>query len=433
MSRGVGVAPAQGDRRHRALSFALALAIALVGSAGLTTAVRGPAAGTPLAGREAAGPPPAPAVISFLAGAVSPGTGAESAGPSPGAGAAAPVDPASPINPTTPVSVAVEHGRLSDVTMTDTGTGRPVPGALSADGHSWQTSAALSYSDTYQIAAGAIGVDNAVARRTATVSTLHPASLTSAAFRSFGDTAVGVGQPVVVRFSHPVADRAAAERGLSVTSDPPQPGGWFRMSNSEAHYRPPTYWQPGTTIALAANLFGVDLGKGAFGKVDATATLHIHDSWVAKADGRSETMRIFHNGGLVTTMPISLGSADHPSHNGPHVISDRQPSIVMDSCTYGVCQGDPGYYKEKVDLDERISNDGEFVHSAPWSVGQQGLSNVSHGCVNLSPANARWFFGHFAIGDVVEIARSGGPALPVWDTYGDWGLPWAQWQAGGAT
>lgn len=105
----------------------------------------------------------------------------------------------------------------------------------------------------------------------------------------------------------------------------------------------------------------------------------------------------------------------------------------MDSCTYGVCAGDPDYYREKVDLNLRISNDGEFVHSAPWSVGDQGNSNVSHGCVNLAPANAQWMFDHFGIGDVVEITNSGGPILPVWDTYGDWEVPWAEWQAGNAT
>jgi lipoprotein-anchoring transpeptidase ErfK/SrfK len=101
----------------------------------------------------------------------------------------------------------------------------------------------------------------------------------------------------------------------------------------------------------------------------------------------------------------------------------------MDSCTYGVCQGDPGYYKEKVNLDERISIDGEFVHSAPWSVHQQGRVNVSHGCVNLSPANAAWFYQHFTVGDVVEITNSGGPTLPLWDN-GDWTLPWTQWHTG---
>jgi hypothetical protein len=93
----------------------------------------------------------------------------------------------------------------------------------------------------------------------------------------------------------------------------------------------------------------------------------------------------------------------------------------------------PGYYKEQVDIDERISNDGEFVHSAQCSVGSQAGENVSHGCVNLSPANAQWFFDHFALGDVVEITNSGGLPLPLFDTNGDGVLPWPQWQRGGAS
>lgn len=112
-------------------------------------------------------------------------------------------------------------------------------------------------------------------------------------------------------------------------------------------------------------------------------------------------MNIYRNGNLVKTMPISLGSAKYPSHVGPHIVSDKQSTMTMDSCTYGVCEGQAGYYKEKVDQDVRISNDGEFVHSAPWSTGQQGDSNVSHGWVNLSPANAKWFFDHFNVGDVL--------------------------------
>jgi lipoprotein-anchoring transpeptidase ErfK/SrfK len=179
-------------------------------------------------------------------------------------------------------------------------------------------------------------------------------------------------------------------------------------------------------------VFGVDLGGGVYGETDRTETVHVHDAWVAKADGATEQMQIFDNGALVKTMPISLGSPGFPSHTGPHVITDKQPSIIMDSCTYGVCAGQPGYYKEQVDLDLRISDDGEFVHSAPWSVGSQGGANVSHGCVNLSPENAQWFFDHFGVGDVVEITNSGGPPLPLGDTYGDWELSWAQWQKGSA-
>jgi lipoprotein-anchoring transpeptidase ErfK/SrfK len=407
---------------YRAVSSALGAAVLLVTACALITATCGPSAvSRALSGGSLAPPPPLPAAeITLRAGSTPIGDGST------------PVD-AAPINPTTPVTVSVEHGTLREVRVTSARTGQPVAGSLAPDSMSWQTTAPLGYGETYQLAVTAVGADHQEVHQTGTVNTVRPAVLTSASFRPAGLASVGVGQPLVVRFNHPVADRAAAEKALSVTTSPPQLGAWFWMSASEAHYRAESYWRPGTTIQLTANLFGVDLGKGAFGEANRSQTLHIHDSWVAKADGASKMMQIFHNGGLVKSMPISLGSPDHPSHNGPHVISDKQPTMIMDSCTYGVCEGDPGYYREKVDLDLRISNDGEFVHSAPWSVGQQGSSNVSHGCVNLSPANAQWFFDHFNIGDVVEITNSGGPRLPVWDTYGDWTLPWPQWQAGGGS
>lgn len=139
-------------------------------------------------------------------------------------------------------------------------------------------------------------------------------------------------------------------------------------------------------------MYGLNPGGGVYGAQDHTATYHVHDSWIATADGASKQMEIRHNGALVKTMPLSLGALATPTHTGIHIVSSKHPSIVMDSCTFGVCQGQPGYYKETVKLDARISNDGEFVAAVPWSDAQQGHSNVSHGCVNLSPANAQWFY-----------------------------------------
>jgi lipoprotein-anchoring transpeptidase ErfK/SrfK len=392
---------------RRWASVALGLAALVIASVALYTATGGSAA---VHAALAPPPPPKPAaLVSIQSGATT------------------------PINPTTPLSVTVQHGTLQTVEVTDTNTGKKVSGTLAPDAGSWHTEATLGYADSYQVDATAVGENGQVVHQTGTVSTLKPAAQ---AYPSFipapSQSNVGVGQPLVVKFNHPVTDKAAAERALSVTSSPTQEGGWYWISPSEAHYRPKTYWQPGSTITLNANLFGVDLGKGVFGETSRSETIHIHDSWIAKADGQAEQMQIFHNGALVKTMPISLGSPGHPSHLGPHVVSDKLPTMTMDSCTYGVCAGEPGYYKEKVDLDLRISNDGEFVHSAPWSTGQQGSDNVSHGCVNLSPANAQWFFDHFNVGDVVEITNSGGPPLPVYDTYGDWALSWQKWQAGSA-
>jgi lipoprotein-anchoring transpeptidase ErfK/SrfK len=384
-------------------------------------------------------------VLLTLGGGLAVATGAPSAPGAPGLlpappTTAAPVRPVvsiSPgtqgVNPDTPIVVHVAQGRATKVTVTNKASGAPVAGTLAADGSTWTTTQPLAYAAGYAVGVDVAGPDGVGGHQDLVVSTLAPAAQ---AFPSFipppSQATVGVGQPLVVKFNHPVRDRAAAQRGLTVTTTPQQAGSWYWLSDTEAHYRPQTYWTAGSTITLKADLYGVDLGGGVYGETDRSETIHIHDAWVAKADGATKTMQIFQNGKLVNTMPISLGSPGYPSHTGPHVISDKQPSVIMDSCTYGVCEGEPGYYKEKVDLDERISDDGEFVHSAPWSVGSQGGANVSHGCVNLSPANAQWFFDHFGIGDVVEIANSGGPQLPLGDTYGDWELSWAQWLKGSA-
>jgi hypothetical protein len=79
----------------------------------------------------------------------------------------------------------------------------------------------------------------------------------------------------------------------------------------------------------------------------------------------------------------------------------------------------------------RISGDGVFVHAASWSVADQGVRNVSHGCVNISPANAAWFYRTFRHGDIVDIHNTD-VALQPDNKYGDWVITWADWLAGSA-
>lgn len=415
-----------GDRWHRLASLTLGLCIVLIAVCGVRTATRVPGApggfGGPLA------EPAKPARVTVTAGA------ARIELPTPVAGAAAPGDVSlGPVNPTTPVTVAVTDGRLREVRLVESKSGRPVAGELQPDGAGWRSTAPLAYGGRYQLSTVAVNDDNAEVRSVATVAAVAPARLAAVSFIPAPNAGVvGVGQPLVVKFSKAVSDKAAAERALKVTTTPEQPGGWYWFSATEAHYRSARYWTPGTSISLTANMFGVDLGKGTFGQSSRSMSVKIRDSWVAKADGASHQMQVFHNGALVKTMPVSLGSPKNPSHNGPHVVTTRELTRVMDSCTYGVCEGQAGHYRIKADLAVRISSSGEFVHSAPWSVGDQGRRNVSHGCINLSPANARWFFDRIGIGDVVEITNSGGPTLPLWDTYGDWTIPWSQWKTGSA-
>jgi lipoprotein-anchoring transpeptidase ErfK/SrfK len=376
------------------------------------------------------------------------GLGACSSGEDGAASATTPTKPSAPgakvtitagdaarMNPSTPIVVKVTDGKLTTVTVTNSAKGTTVKGEPSADGLSWTSSEPLGYGATYNVVADAENKDGKKTEQKTTLTTVTPAAQAYPAMIPAPPAAgatFGVGQIIGVSFDQDVTDKAAAEKALKVTTTPPQQGSWYWIDKRTVHYRAQNYWQAHTTIQLDAKLYGVNLGGGVFGKTDRSATYKIHDSWVAKADGNSKQMQILHNGAVVNTMPISLGKDATPTHVGPHVISDKQQQIVMDSCTYGLCPPAAGAYKTTEYWAERISNDGEFVHENPNTVGQQGSSNVSHGCINLSPENARAFFGQFNLGDVVEVTNSGGPILPIYDTYGDWEVSWADWQAGSA-
>lgn len=337
------------------------------------------------------------------------------------------------VNPKTPIVVNVQRGKLTSVVVTNP-SGKHVSGAMSGDQTSWQTNEVLGYDTDYQVTAVAVGSDGKTVQQQKTIHTLAPAAqvFPSMIPAPQPGLSLGAGEPIVVKFQQPIKDKAAAERNLQVTSTPNQTGSWSWISNKELHYRPRTYWEPGSKVTVKATVYGVNLGNGVYGEADQTLEFTVHDSWVAKADGATEQMQIFHNGQMVKAMPISMGKDQTPTHVGPHVISDKQPKFTMDSCTYGVCPPDPQAYHSDEFFAERISNDGEFVHENPASVAQQGSANVSHGCINLDHDNAQWFFDNFGLGDVVEIYNSNGPPLPVWDTYGDWEVPWNQWVAGSA-
>jgi lipoprotein-anchoring transpeptidase ErfK/SrfK len=342
------------------------------------------------------------------------------------------------ISPTTPIVVKASNGTITDVTVTNTAKGTKVNGTLSADKTTWTSTDVLGYGSKYSVDAHAADSSGKTLEQQASISTLTPSKQANAnlipAPSSVAQTGVGVGQPIVFQFSYAVPDKnkAAVEKQLSVKSSPAQTGSWYWVDDKNVHYRPKVYWQPGTTLTVTAKIYGVDFGNGVYGADDRTETYHVHDSWVAKADGNTEQMQIFHNGQMVKSMPISMGKDATPTHLGAHVISFKSANYTMDSCTYGICQGQPGWYRSDEKFSQRISNDGEFVHENPNSVGSQGSANVSHGCINLNAANAEWFFNNLGLGDVVEVTNSGGKQLPVWDLYGDWALSWDQWQQGSA-
>jgi lipoprotein-anchoring transpeptidase ErfK/SrfK len=332
------------------------------------------------------------------------------------------------INPTTPIVVKSASGKLTSVTVTNTAKNTTVKGAISSDGSTWTSSAVLGYGASYKVDA-----ISSAGEKTSTLTTIKP---TATAYPNLvpgpsSVSSVGVGQPLVIQFDHAVTDRKLVEKNITVTSSAGDVGAWYWLSNKELHYRAANYWKANQTLHLVTTFYGKDLGGGVYGDDDRDVTYKVHDAMVAKADGNTHVMTIYKNGAQINSMPISIGKDATPTHLGAHVISFKAAAYTMTSCSYGVCSGPQAYTaQEKYTL--RISNDGEFVHENPHTVAQQGVTNVSHGCINLSEANAIWMFNNFNIGDVVEVTNSGGQQLPLYDTYGDWAVSWSTWQAGNA-
>lgn len=329
-----------------------------------------------------------------------------------------------------PVTVTVESGVLGSVTMTNQ-NGATVAGRLSPDGLTWTSTEPLGYNKRYTVNAQSTGLGGQTVRRIA-FETHSPANLTMPYLLPGAGETVGIGQPVAIRFDENIPDRLAAEKAITVTTNPPVAGAFYWLSNREVRWRPKDYWQPGTTVDVKVDTYGVDLGDGLYGQDNATSHFTIGDAVVATADDDTKTLTIRVNGEVVKTMPISMGKDKTPTYNGTYIIGDRFSHLVMDSSTYGVPTNSPNGYRTEVDFATQMSYSGIYVHAAPWSVGSQGYDNVSHGCLNVSTANAQWFFNNTKRGDIVEVANTVGGTLSGVDGLGDWNIPWSTWQAGNA-
>jgi len=319
---------------------------------------------------------------------------------------------------------------LGSVTMVNQ-AGAEVAGELSADGVTWKTIEPLGYNKSYTISARSLGLGGVTTEKL-TFKTHSPDNLTMPYLLPGDGEVVGVGQPVAVRFDENIPNRVAAERAITVTTDPPVEGAFYWLNNREVRWRPQDYWKPGTKIDVEVNTYGVDLGDGLFGQENLTSHFTIGDEVVATADDNTKTLTVRQNGEVIKTMPISMGKNSTPTSNGTYIIGDRFSHMIMDSSTYGVPSNSPNGYRTEVDWATQMSYSGIYVHSAPWSVGAQGYSNTSHGCLNVSPSNAQWFFNNTKRGDVVEVVNTVGSTLSGTEGLGDWNIPWEQWKAGNA-
>ena len=238
---------------------------------------------------------------------------------------------------------------------------------------------------------------------------------------------VGVGMPVIVRFDIPVTDKAEFERNMHVDAQPAQPGAWHWVSDTEAHWRPKAYWKAGTQVHVDVDVNGVNAGNGIYGQEDRDIDFNIGDAHVYKVNTVTDDMRVYSNGKLIRTIPITTGQQpEYTTRSGVKVIIEKFESKRMNSETVGIT-GPDAYDIDDVRYAMRVTYSGEFIHAAPWSVYAQGSSNVSHGCTGMSTENAEWLYNMTQIGDVVEYTGTDRPMEPD-NGYGDWNIPFAQYK-----
>ncbi|TLW92103.1 hypothetical protein FFT09_14580 [Saccharomonospora piscinae] len=332
------------------------------------------------------------------------------------------------VEPGQSVTVRAEHGTITEASLIGT-HGTHVKDDLRSTGTFWTTTEPLGYGKTYTLTVEAEGEDGETVTEESTFTTATPQRTVGVSVNVWDDETVGVGMPLIFTFTGAVPDRDAAEEALAVTAEPETEGDFRWFGDSSVIWRPKTYWQAGTEVSIDAEIYGKDLGDGTYGAQDKSVEFDIGEKVVAVADGETHELTVSVGDEDERTMPISMGKPSSPTPHGTYTVMSEHNGYTMDSSTYGVPIDNAEGYRLYVDYAVRLSHSGIFYHSAPWSVGDQGHTNVSHGCINLSLADAAWLMDKSKRGDVFRVMGSGGPELEPTDGWSVWQLSWEEWQA----
>lgn len=329
------------------------------------------------------------------------------------------------------VSISAQGGTIDKVSATS--AAGDLHGKVSPDGSTWTATDRLEPGSAYTLTTTAEKSDGSKVTRTTKFST-RALTLDQQTYPSVAPLAgetVGVGMPVIVTFDVPVTDKAAFEKHMTVTSKPAQPGSWHWISSTEAHWRPKSYWKAGTDVHVDVDVNSVPAGNGIYGQENREVSFHIGDAHIYRVNTVTHQMKVFSNGKLLRTIPITTGQQPaYTTRSGTKVIIEKFASKDMNSETVGITGAD-AYNIKGVQYAMRLTYSGEFIHAAPWSVASQGHANVSHGCTGMSTANAQWLFDLSRRGDVVEYTGTDKP-MTLTNGYGDWNESYRTYEQGSA-
>ena len=329
------------------------------------------------------------------------------------------------VDPAAGITVTALVGKVTNVTVHTSGDA--VSGSLNGAGTAWHSTRQLDVSQSYTVTAtGTVGGDQVTT--TSTFRTLSPSQTFSAQIFEGYDQTYGVAMPIMLTFSQPITNKAAVERSLELTTSNPVIGAWYWDGDEHLNFRPRAYWPANTTVSFTGHLNGVEGAKGVYGAANLTQTFTIGRSLVAVASATTHRTQIYLGGKLAYQWPISTGRPSLPTPDGTYISVEKANPVRM---VGGGAPGSADYYNELVNYAVRFTFSGDYYHSAPWSVIDQGSTNVSHGCVNLPPAAAQTYYDLSIPGDPITVTSS--TAAGKWDDgWTEWFLTWSQYLKGSA-
>ncbi|MDT5164917.1 MAG: hypothetical protein QOC88_1811 [Mycobacterium sp.] len=337
-----------------------------------------------------------------------------------------PADKATKVLPTAPISVEVRDGWFQHVALTKP-DGKVVAGALNRDRTLFTLTEPLGYDATYTWTGAAVGHDGKTVPVKGQITTIAPTKVVDGGFQLADGQTVGIAAPIIIQFDAPISDKAAVERALKVTTEPPVEGSWAwlpdEVGGARVHWRTREYYPAGTKVSVEAKLYGLAFGDDAYGKQDMSLKIDIGRRQVVKAEVTSHRIQVVRDEGVIMDFPCSYGEADkarNVTRNGIHVVSEKYSDFYMSNPAAGY-----NHIHERWAV--RISNNGEFIHANPSSAGAQGNTNVTNGCINLSTSDAEQYFGSAIYGDPVEVTGSTIELSYSDGDIWDWAVPWDTW------
>ncbi len=322
-----------------------------------------------------------------------------------------PANGRSAANPSRGISVVASGGTIMKVTAEADGVA--VPGSIGHGGTRWHSEWPLATRTSYTVEATAVDDRGRPVTATSAFRTLVPARSFRATIFEGDHQTYGVGMPIMLTFDQPISNRKAVERALEVRTSKPVVGAWYWDGSRSLQFRPRNYWPPNTTVHFIGHLDGVEAAPGVYGTHTLTQTFDIGRSLIVVASTASHHVRVYLDRKLFGNWPMSSGKPGDDTPNGTYLtIAKTNPEHMVG----------PGY-DLMVPFSVRFTWSGDFLHDAYWSVNQQGFENVSHGCINLSPANAQTYYNLAVPGDPVTVTDS--PRAGVWDNgWTVWFLSW---------